>query len=164
MVLHSGHHLNTPAALCMMFARKDKRLSSARKRLMSQLGKRKGRTRNIEEHSIQDQQETVSGSQTAFLDTNYQTTSEEIASLGDQNQHGTLLHSDKHPVGVTMEPKVSEPESDSVPPNSDSEYFPRPEKRRRVAILQQPVEAVSLGGGIFVSLFTGISIFRSGQC
>ena len=84
VVLHGGRHLNTPAALCMMLARKDKHLSSARKRLMSQLGKRKGRTRNIEEHSIQDQQETVPGSQTTFLDINYQTTSEEIASSGDR--------------------------------------------------------------------------------
>ena len=60
---------------------------------------------------------------------------------------------------MTMEQKVSEPESDSIPPSSDSEYFPTPEKRRRVAILQQPVEAVSLGGGIFVCLSSQVSAF-----
>ena len=50
-------------------------------------------------------------------------------------------------------------ESDSVPPSSDSEYFPTPEKRRRVAIMQQPVEAASLGRGMFVCLSSQVSAF-----
>ena len=67
----------------------------------------------------------------------------------------------------TVGPEVSESllESDSVLPSSESEYFPTPEKRQRVA-MQQPVEGASLGRGMLIcmSLFTGISIFRSSQC
>ena len=49
--------------------------------------------------------------------------------------------------------------SDSVPPSSDSEYFPTPEKRHCVAIMQQPVEAAALGRGMFVCLSSQISAF-----
>ena len=85
---------STTVAFCMILNNvyKDKCLSSARKRMMSQLGKRKGRARNIsEEKSTQDQQETVSGeSQTTLLDTTFQTPStEKISSSGDETQHAT---------------------------------------------------------------------------
>ena len=85
--------------------RKDKRLSSARKRLMSQLGKRKRRARNSfrEQATIQDQEP-----------------SDEVAGTEDETSQST-----------DMEPEISELllESDSVhPASSESEYFPTPEK------------------------------------
>ena len=64
-----------------------------------------------------------------------------------------------------IEPEVSDSllESDSrggsVPPSSESEYCPTPEKRRRVAIMQQPVEPALLGSGIFVCLTSQVSTF-----
>ena len=60
-----------------------------------------------------------------------------------------------------MEPEVSGwlLDSDSVPPSSESEYFPTPEKRQRIANMQQPVDAASLGRGMFVCLSSQVSAF-----
>ena len=62
---------------------------------------------------------------------------------------------------AVSEPEVSDSllENDSVPPSSESEYYPTPEKRRRVAIMQQPVEAASLGRVMFVCLSSQVSAF-----
>ena len=140
-----------------MFTRKDKCLSSARKRLMSQLGKRSrlgkrssGRNSTVPEGFI------------TLQEANSQSPSEEdFHSAGSDNP--PQFSSNRCPA-VTVEPAevhVSDSllESDSVPLSSDSEYFPTPEKRRRVAIMQQPVEDASLGMGIFVSLSSQISAF-----
>ena len=119
-------------------ARKDKRLSSARKRVMSQLGKRsrQGKSSTLPQDS--------------------QAQTEEVASLGNETPQST---SDSC-LALTV-PEVSDlalhESADSVPPSSDSEYFPTPEKRQRVAIMQQPVDVASLGRGIFVCLSSQIS-------
>ena len=130
----------------IMFTRKDKRLSSARKRLMSQLGKRSrlGKKDYEDEHV---------------------TTLEEVITMQEANSQPPSqesFHSERNDDPQTAgQAKVSDSllECDSVPPSSDSEYFPTPEKRRRVAIMQQPVEPVSLGSGIFVCLSSQLSAF-----
>ena len=116
---------------------------------MSQLGKRKRRTGNSlgEQSAIQDQQ----ASQIMSLqNTTYQEPSDDVAGSEDESSQST-----------EMEPQVSESllESDAVPPSSESEYFPTPEKRQRIAIMQQPVQAVSLGRGMFVCLSSQVSAF-----
>ena len=143
-----------------MLTRKDKRLSSARKRLMSQLGKRSrlGKSRA----SAEEQSTATPGELITLQEANYQTPSH---STGNHNPE---FSSNRCPAVTEGPAKVSDSllESDSVPPSSDSEYFPTPEKRRRVAIMQQPIEAVSLGSGIFVCLSSQLSAFkfRSGIC
>ena len=100
-------------------------------RLMSQLGKRKGRVRNSSE-----EQSTQKGKSCSTTATNL-TSSEDLASSGGETQHAILPTSDRC-LTVTMEPDVSLPVSElesSVPPSSDSDYFPTPEKRQRVAIM-----------------------------
>ena len=125
-----------------MFARRDKRLSSARKRLMSQLGKRS----RLGKRSSKEQ-----STQGEFI-------AEDLIAV--RKDHNDPLSSTKCQ-SVTMEQEVSNSllESDSIPPSSDSEYFPTPEKQRRVAIMHQPVEAASLGKGMFVCLSSQVSAF-----
>ena len=129
-----------------MFRRKDKRLSSARKRLMSQLGKRSRLGKRASE-----EQPTTLGEVT-----NSQPPTEDSAGNDDPQ-----VSSNRCPAVNVGSAKVSDSqfECDSVPPSSDSEYYPTPEKRRRVAIMQQPVEAASLGRGLFVRLSSQVSAF-----
>ena len=54
-------------------------------------------------------------------------------------------------------------ESDCVPPSSESEYFPTPDKRQRVAIMQQPVDAASQGKRMFVCLSSEVPAFLDDQ-
>ena len=133
-----------------MFLRKDKRLSSARKRLMSQLGKRPKQS--------SEEQSTAQREFCPLQETNFQAPSDIVhhSAAGNENPQ-----SSKRCPAMTIEPEVSGLllESDSAPPSSDSEYFPTPEKRRRVAIMQQPVESASLGKGIFVCLSSQVSAF-----
>ena len=63
---------------------------------------------------------------------------------------------------VTMAPEIISDfllESDSVHQSSESEYFPTPEKRWHVTIMQQPVEPASLGRRMFVCLSSHVSKF-----
>ena len=93
------------------------------------------------------------------------TTLEEVITMQEANSQPPSqesFHSERNDDPQTAgQAKVSDSllECDSVPPSSDSEYFPTPEKRRRVAIMQQPVEPVSLGSGIFVCLSSQLSAF-----
>ena len=140
----------------VMLTRKDKRLSSARKRLMSQLGKRS----RLRKSRASEEQSTTPGELITLQEANSQPPSH---LAGNDNPE---FSSNRCPAVTEGPSEVSDSllESDSVPPSSDSEYFPTPEKRQRIAIMQQSVEAASLGRGMFVSLFTDISIFRPGQC
>ena len=115
---------------------------------MSQLGKRS----RLGKRSSEEQSEELATLQQD--ETNFQASLEDSAGNETDPQFSW-------PAVTTVEPEVSSLmlESDSVPPSSDSEYFPTPEKRRRVAIMQQPVEAASLGRGMFVCLSSQISAF-----
>ena len=136
-----------------MLTRKDKRLSSARKRLMSQLGKRSrlGKSRASEEQS------TTPGELITLQEANSQPLSHSAGNDNPEFSSNRCPAVTEGPAKVILSDSLLE--SDSVPPSSDSEYFPTPEKRRRVAIMQQPVEAASLGRGIFVCLSSQISAF-----
>ena len=128
----------------VMLTRKDKRLSSARKRLMSQLGKRS----RLRKSRASEEQSTTPGELITLQEANSQPPSH-------------LAGNDRCPAVTEGPAEVSDSllESDSVPPSSDSEYFPTPEKRQRIAIMQQSVEAASLGRGMFVCLSSQISAF-----
>ena len=133
--------------------RKDKRLSSRRKRLMSQLGKRSRLGKRSSEQLT---------TQSGLHETKFQAAPSQNVVLSDSVTGNENAQSSINGCpAMTMEPEVSNSllESDSVPPSSDSEYFPTPEKRRRVAIMQQPDEPASLDRGIFVRLSSQVSAF-----
>ena len=119
--------------------------------LMSQLGKRSrlGKQSSVKEPST---------TQEELQETNIQASSEEVdlSVAAGQNEI-----SNRCPAVIIPESVVSDPllEGDSVPPSSDSEYFPTPEKRRRVAIVQQLVEPASLDMRMFVCLSSQVSAF-----
>ena len=138
-----------------MFARKDKRLSSARKRLMSQLGKRSRLGKRASEENPTTLEEVV-----AMRETNSQPYHEE-SFHSEENDDPQFSSNCPRPAVTAGQAEVSDSllECDSVPPSSDSEYFPTPEKRRCVAVMQQPVEPASLGRGIFVCLSSQLSAF-----
>ena len=122
---------------------------------MSQLGKRKGRAGNrsaTRDRRDRDQQEAGESSPWQ----GYQKLSEDLTDSEDET-----LRSSERCLYAVSEPEVSDSllENDSVPPSSESEYYPTPEKRRRVAIMQQPVEAASLGRVMFVCLSSQVSAF-----
>ena len=124
---------------------------------MSQLGKKKGRLRNFSGEHSTDQQEATATKELPQISTSLQALTSCQAS-----DYDTSLSTHAHDnVTMSITPEVSDllRDSDSVLLSSESEYFPTPEKRRRVAVLQQPVEAASLGKGMFVCLSSQVSAF-----
>ena len=101
-----------------MFTRKDKRLSSARKRLMSQLGKKTKRLRRFSEKYTESQTMPLHRT-TCQAPSKEPTLKDESATTGGCG----LAQPETIEVGDLLLG------SDSVPPSSDSEYFPTPEKR-----------------------------------
>ena len=105
-----------------------------------------------------DQQETLTTTGESQFMSLQETTQPSTA--GSEEEEASRS-TDRYLYTATMGPEVggSLLESDSVPPSSESEYFPTPEKRQRVAIMQQPVDAASLGRGMFVCLSSQVSAF-----
>ena len=119
---------------------------------MSQLGKRKRQSWNSfeEQTANRDQdRQAMEASQNMLLENTRDDQEPDIADPEDDTSEPS-----------TVGPEVSESllENDSVLPSSESEYFPTPEKRQRVA-MQQPVEGASLGRGMFVCLSSQVSAF-----
>ena len=128
-------------------SKKDKRLSSAKKILMSQLGKRKRRAGNSsgEQSSTRDREQENLGSCRCRRQLSHPKTLLEDEASQSTDRYIYTVTSGLEVGGLLLE-------SDYVPPSSESEYFPTPEKRQRVAIMQQPVDAASLGRRMFVCL------------
>ena len=155
--LDSDHFCTAVLIIQNVFMYKKGQASFLSKRLMSQLGKRKRRPagNSSGEQSAtrdrRDQQETGESPWQAF--------DQDVAACGSENETASRS-TDRYFYAVT-EPEVSDLllESDSMHPGSESEYFPTPEKRRHVAIMQQPVEAASLGRGMFVCISSQVSAF-----
>ena len=131
--------------------RKDKRLSSARKRLMSQLGKRKKTVKNSFEEPAQSATRDQDLETVAIGVQNTQESSE-VPSLKDETD-GLLIN-----IGPEVSDSPLDSRGGSIPPSSESEYFPTPEKRRRSRVAQ-PVEPASMGRGMFVCLSSQVSAF-----
>ena len=105
--------------------RKDKRLSSARKRLMSQLGKRKGKggTSSEEQSATREQNQPKTADATGLGEPmstryGYQESSEtEEDDISTSSLTGTK-------VGDSLHDDDSGDQEGSVHPSSESEYFP----------------------------------------
>ena len=134
-----------------MFLRKDKRLSSARKRLMSQLGKRPKQS--------SEEQSTAQREFCPLQETNFQAPSDIVhhSAAGNENPQ-----SSKRCPAMTIEPEVSGLHSAWFCTSKQwlclSWHVVLP--TLRVAIMQQPfVVCFSGQGNICVSFFTGLQHF-----